>query len=57
MQARSFALGHVPTWAVLPSREQHPQKALHKDEAVPVVRTVLALPSGLQQHAVPSQGR
>lgn len=57
MQARSFALGHVPMWAVLPSREQHPQKALHKDEVVPVVHTALAPLSDLQQHAVPSKGR
>lgn len=57
MQVRSFALGHVPVWAVLPSQEQHPQKALHKDEVVPVVHAVLAPPSDLQQRAVPSKGR
>lgn len=57
MQARSFALGHVPVWAVLPSREQHPQKALLKDEVVPVVHAVLAPLSDLQRHAVPSKGR
>lgn len=57
MQVRSFALGRVPAWVLLPPWEQYPPKAVHRDKAVPGVHAVLAARSHLQQHAVPSQGR
>lgn len=57
MQVRSFALGYVPTWVVLPVREQHPQKVLHKDQVVPIVHAVPAPRSDLQQHTMTSKGR
>lgn len=57
MQVRSFALGYVPMWVVLPVWEQHPQKVLHKDQAVPVVHAVPAPTSDLQQHTMPSNAR
>ena len=55
MQPRSFALGHVPVWVVLPSGEQHPHTPLHTDEAVPALQ-LRSLPTDLQQHAVPREG-